>query len=361
MEKKVAVIYCTHIINNEVEYFINNGYIKNSVADFYVCFNGDFPIETYKINAGNLGLNNLFFHNRKNTGHDFSGWAYVLFIEKFNKKIYELYDYYIFINSSCMGPFVPLYVKNNWVELFTNMITNDIKLVGPTINLYYGRPHIQSYMMCTDRIGIDIAIRKNIFTKDGIANMGKHDIIENYEIGFSKHILEEGYDIKSLLKAYEEISPRRYFETKNFANPSNLILQDDNAYDNQYCGISFHPYEVIFFKSNRDISPTILKTYRTISSKDNLFSKIIITTKTIKAKYGTNIKDDVSYEFNEKFINCGKIIIPKSSIFNEYFGDNYPNYFKQLEITIEDVLNPNLKYDKIIIDEHRTTDLIYKF
>lgn len=274
---KTVVIYCTHIINTELSYFMNNGYISNGVADFYFCFNGDYPIDQYTSHAQELGLNNIYFHQRPNVGHDFSGWSEILFLEKNGIRVHDLYDFFILINSSCMGPFVPLYVSNNWIEIFTNMITDNIKLVGPTINLYLGKPHIQSYMMCMDRIGLGIGMSEGVFTSSGFADLSKIDIINNCEVQFSLKILEAGYSIKSLLKALEPININEYYKSGKITNEFNLILADDNCYEGRYCKISFHPYEVIFFKSNRGIAPNILHTCNILHSinQSDFFSKII--------------------------------------------------------------------------------------
>lgn len=367
LQKTTAVIYCTHVINDAFEYFMNNGYIANNTADFYICFNGDFNAESYKTNSRELGLNNIFFHQRPNVGHDFSGWAELLFLENDNKKVHEKYDYYIFINSSCTGPFVPLYVDKNWIDLFTNMITDTIKLVGPTLSLHLGEPHIQSYMMCTDRIGIDIGIKNDIFRAGGFNGLSKWAIIGKYEIGFSKKILEAGYNIKSLFKAYNNVNVLEYSKSKNFTNIQGLLTNGDNCFENCYCGITFHPYEVIFFKSNRKINEKILETYRALHHSIDgydYFSKIFLASakKQIIVHYASDkIAIDITDKFIDLFVKDNNIIIPKECIFNEKFGDIHPDIAKKITIIISNSLYPELVSRQYIIDEVRKSDIVYKF
>ncbi len=50
-----------------------------------------------------------------------------------------LYKYFIFINSSCRGPFlVPYASMLHWTDPFTSKITAEVKLVGPSIHFIPG-------------------------------------------------------------------------------------------------------------------------------------------------------------------------------------------------------------------------------
>jgi len=269
-------MYCTHIIDDNIKFFLRHGYFSDEHTDFYICLNGDFDIDHYNKFIKDKNINNLFFIKRENTKLDFGAWSHTLFLKKDNKKLYENYDYFIFINSSCIGPFLPIYVKEKWTTLFINMLSNTVKLVGPTINHCHGRPHVQSYFLCTDKIGLDIALNNGIFdlmlldeynkndesiyTKEIINEIIKEIIIDFHEIGFSKHILDSGYEIKSLLKGIENanISENLNNETLNFSYGH---IGYDICGHNKYFGICFHPYEVIFYKSNRHIGDNTLIRY----------------------------------------------------------------------------------------------------
>lgn len=266
MSKRILIIYATHIINDNLLFFLNHGYINDPNIMFYVVFNG--LIDTKSID--HYQKYNLVFKKRpQNIAYDFGCWCDVLFMKVKDHHLYTEYSHYIFVNSSCCGPFLPTYVKDRWCDLFINKLSDTVKLVGPTINYYHGRPHVQSFMMCTDRVGLDIAINaiilspllddiyKNINLSD-IKN--KDDFVHRNEVGLSAHIIKNGYNIACLLKAYENIDFRNLKSSK-LPLPFGVAI-DDHSYENKYFGISFHPYEVIFFKANRNISEPILQKYK---------------------------------------------------------------------------------------------------
>ncbi len=78
------------------------------------------------------------------------------------------YKYFIIMNSSVRGPFTPAYYtdKQHWSRIFTDRITDEVKLVGPTISCegapmegdaskeWRTNPHVQSYVTATDQIGM---------------------------------------------------------------------------------------------------------------------------------------------------------------------------------------------------------------
>ena len=77
------------------------------------------------------------------------------------------YPFIIFLNSSVRGPFLPAYMQNSvpWTHVFTSKITEEVRLVGSTINCgraYESLPvaHVQSYAMATDQAGLQILMHK---------------------------------------------------------------------------------------------------------------------------------------------------------------------------------------------------------
>lgn len=275
---KTLVIFCTHIINRELLFFLDHGIVNSSDIDFYVCLNGNFNSDTYNARIRESNISNLTFVNRENVGHDFGGWTYVLNLQKDGKKLYEHYDYFIVLNSTCIGPFIPVYCDENWVRLFTNMITDKVKLVGPTINHYLGKPHVQSYFMCTDKVGLQIGINKGIFIQNNYPN--KMDYVFNKEIPFSLEIIKAGYNIASLLKGQNNIEFNKLVNTKDLNLPYGTLNNKhygDVCFEFAYFGMTIHPYEVIFYKSNRNIANGILDKYVKFSEykKESNLSKCL--------------------------------------------------------------------------------------
>lgn len=248
---KTCVIYVLHEFNDNVNFFIENGIYENSDIDWFITINNPNLKLNIPINKQNL-IKRIY--NRQNIGHDFGAWSFTLFqeIDVISEKqisgcikrsfIHEIYDYYIFINSSVRGPFLPTYFKNNWINIFTSMITSDVKLAGSTIGIYDKKPHVQSMILVTDRIGLEIGLNKQIFTKEIKPTTNKWtEIILNKEVRYSTEILNAGFNINCLLKEFNGIDYRNLKGPLNNINP---------FLPKQYFGQDIHPYEAIFCKYN---------------------------------------------------------------------------------------------------------------
>jgi SAM-dependent methyltransferase len=325
---KTAVLYCSHLLNDELKFFINHGYFKAEDVDFHICFNGNFKIESMNQQCQLLGLTNLTFHQRPNINFDFGCWSDLII----NLDLLSKYDYFIMLNCSCYGPFLPVYVKDRWVDLFIKMITDQIKLVGPTINWYDGQAHVQSYLLCTDRIGLQIGLETEIFSQQKSYAV-KKDVIDQCEIRYSQEILKKGYQINCLLTGYQPLLNdygRSEYPYGSFKNPDGC----DPLYSQGYFGINPHPYEVMFFKSNRNVSPEILTKYVQFHNYQNsdLYSQIMIndTKLIVMAQYGVNEKFlDVTDTVNKICYYQSQFIVS-----NNLFTDPVPNNRKFLKVTL---------------------------
>lgn len=320
---RTLVIYCTHNASPNLDFFLNNGgYLKDTDIDYYICFNGDVDISKYQPFTKNT---NLFLVTRENVGADFGAWSHVLLTDN----LYQKYDYFILLNNTCAGPFLPIYTKDSWIKIFIDQLSNEIKLVGPTINHFYGKSHVQSYFLCTDKIGIKIGIENNIFNNDFVSKFRnrewasyKWEFILTYEVGFSQAILNNGYNIKCMLKGLENIDFRQVRD-KNKLDFSYGSVEADMCWDNHYFGMTFHPYEVIFYKSNRNL-PLVNK-YKDFHDKNIQ----------IKARYGSGDKCvDVTDIISKMFICDNLVIIPQNTDFNSIFTDPCFGKVKILTISI---------------------------
>jgi hypothetical protein len=253
---KTLVCYCYYEQNDvcieNLLFFIKNGII-NSPKYFYIMIvNGE------KISAQIPNYNNIRILNRQNRYHiggDFRGWSQALETVKIQD-----FKYYIFLNSTVRGPFIPRYIPNSmtWLELFTNKLTNKIKLVGPTVNYQtrFGfKPHIQSSFFCTDITGLNLLIKNNIFTNFGFR---RDDIIKNHELKITKVILDDGYDFFAF-QLSENINHHK------FVNGDYKNLNGDIQYPEKYYGITLNPLEIIFIKTNR-INDSYVERYTDFNS-----------------------------------------------------------------------------------------------
>ena len=235
---RTIVLYVFHELNENVHFFLKNG-IHDNFKLFLICNNEiDLKLDGYDI---------LY---RPNIGFDFQAWSEALKLISFND-----YDYFIFLNSSVIGPFVK--DGENWTHKLINLLNDNVKLAGCTINNCnnYGElnpnlySHVQSFCFCVDRIGLDI-IYEEIFNSNFITD--KNDIIHEKEIKMSRLIINSGYNISSLMKRYSSIDFRL---SVGITNQLKMIYKGDIFYDN-YFGIypNEDKYEVMFVKTKRGIS-----------------------------------------------------------------------------------------------------------
>lgn len=132
----------------------------------------------------------------------------------------------------------------------------------------------------------------------------------------------------------------------------------DPLFPNEYFGVNPHPYEVIFFKSNRNITPQILSkyiefhNYQTIDLADIIFRKNINTDSIIIAKYGAD----------GKYLDVTNIVKnicqyqPNFVVSNQLFTDLVPNVTKNLRVTMSNGLikiiseNNNIEVNELLTD-----------
>lgn len=244
---KYCVLYSyleTNKSKKNLTFFIKNGVNSNNDI-LYV-----FLINNHKYSVNIPNQNNIKIICRDNIGHDFGSWKQGL--ESINK---NYFDYFIFMNDTVLGPFLPRYIPNNinWYYMFCRLLSKEVKLSGLSINYFpWGNngkdlQHVQSMMFCTDKIGLDI-LNKCIFhiTPDeynNIYNKNRKNFIIRFEIGMSQQIIKSGFNISALYVC--DIKKHK---------------TGDIWYNNQYFDSTINPFEVMFIKSNR-IDSQIIKLY----------------------------------------------------------------------------------------------------
>lgn len=279
---KTLVLYVFHEFNYRVNYFIHNSIFKHPLVDFIIISNGYNDEKLREIVPEYVKI-----IIRKNLGYDFGGWSRGLFdiiennsLGSGEKYLYEAYKYFIFVNSSVVGPFIPIYYKKKWTDIFIEQlneqnINNDVKIIGPTINSSGGPDgrsidtkngaHVQSYLFCIERNTLDYLIKEKIFENefndDGtISNeiinkykyMSLRDAVINKEILMSRKIIKNGWNIGSLLKMYIDVDFRFKNKTKNEYEKNSIKFYGDIMLP-YYKDKLWNIYDVVFFKGNRII------------------------------------------------------------------------------------------------------------
>jgi len=194
---KILVLYVFHIYNDRVKHFLENCIFEDENIDFVLISNN--KSEIFKI--PNYVKFVLF---RENIGYDFGGWSDALI----TNELYKNYDKFIFVNSSVIGAFLPPYYKNKWTDIYIDGLNkNNIKLFGSTINTINNPltlSHVQSYIFSMDKITLQYLIDCEIFSMKNYAKTFAN-AVWNKEVLMSRKIIENGWNIGSLLKQYENV------------------------------------------------------------------------------------------------------------------------------------------------------------
>jgi hypothetical protein len=224
-----------------LDFFIRHGVHASQPADYYFILQ---QVDKKPVNKSRLPSlpPNAHYIEHVNECFDFGtfGW----FLEQKMTDI-TIYKYFIFMNASIRGPFLVAYFADElmwWFTIFTKRLTNEVKLVGSTINCEH-KPHVQSYLLVTDQTGLSILTNK----KSGVFSCKKDysDAVFNGEIGASQLILHANYQIASLQVKYQGWDFRKQ---ENWGCNQRLSpIYSNHAVD----GITPDPYELVFVKYKR--------------------------------------------------------------------------------------------------------------
>jgi hypothetical protein len=237
---KTLVLYVFSEFNNRVTNFIDKCIFFDTNVDFVIISNN-----TEKINYNIPSYVNILY--RDNVGYDFGGWSDALL----QNNLYKNYDNFIFANSSIIGPFIPSYCKEKWTDIYTNMLKDNVKLFGSTINScgdIINISHVQSYIFTMDKTTLEYLINCEIFTNKYENTF--NSLIINKERLMSRKIIENGWNIGSFLPQFKDVDFT--FKTKSLADYNINYYNCDPMYP-QFQNVLWNKYELVFIKGNRDI------------------------------------------------------------------------------------------------------------
>lgn len=243
------------LYKDNLQFFLDVGVQERDDVDYVIVLQGPCTVRFPK-------MRNVLVLAKENECLDFGGWRYGLDWIGWRGRGYR---YFVFLNSSVRGPYVPLYVPRaiHWTTLFTQLIRESgdgygdnngpIKLVGMTINCHLHRPHVQSMLWVTDYEALEYLIDKTDVvtckkTMNQAINMG--------EIALSMKLLANGWNIGSMAVATRGWD----FRVQRGCNAN----QDPN-WRGAYYGIEPGVHETIFVKANRNVRPREVKVYSHIA------------------------------------------------------------------------------------------------
>lgn len=253
LASNILILYCyyekNNIYKNNLDLFLKLGLYNE--CDYLFIINGEVSIKIPE-------QNNIKVLFRKNEDYDFGAYNYALSTIDISK-----YDYYFFMNTSVRGPFIPTYTNVKWYQPFINLFTNEVKLVGTTINILntdstesnafynitkFTKPytHVQTQMFAMNRECLEFLISSKLFSNNDYNNYVEFIAIK--EILMSQLVLKNNWNISCIIPEYQNIDYRILKNDVNFSS-----INGDPNYTNACFGRTIHPYESIFIKINRNI------------------------------------------------------------------------------------------------------------
>ncbi|KAI2618687.1 hypothetical protein GGS26DRAFT_350215 [Hypomontagnella submonticulosa] len=168
--------------------------------------------------------------------------------------LWKNYNYFITLDSSIRGPFMPYWSRNCWSDVFLGRLTKDVKLVGMTASCS-PKFHIQPMIWATDAIGMELLLNPPKAPTLG----ARHDDSQvvafrgcysnqkqatHGEVEATAVIKKAGYKVDALMATFHGSND---YEEDCANPPIEDILQSKKH------GISLHPYETIFIKAGDGI------------------------------------------------------------------------------------------------------------
>jgi hypothetical protein len=255
-----------------LKYFIQKAVRKDDGVHYYFILQQTRNVSMNSTRLPYLPLNAWYIqHENKCFDIGTIGWFLRTHFTPNSRRNIKSYKYFIFLNSSIRGPFFPLYYvtllttyetrrykKLYWYSIFTQKLNQKVKLVGCTISCQ-STPHVQSYFMVTDFLGLSLLMRPENGSDVFSCYESLSDVTLYSELAASTRILENGFWIDSLQTKYQGMDFSRK-ENKNCNRGQNPYF--DRGVD----GLTLDPYETVFVKYN-------YKAYRAAADRAAIYQK----------------------------------------------------------------------------------------
>lgn len=207
-----------------------------------------------------VGTNVTLLRRIENEGMDFAAHNItVTWLQA--RALLRRYRYFIFLNSSVRGPFLPGYMPQNWqwTRAYTDRLVGNVRAVSsslvclPEVDLGGYGPKLESWAFGVDQAGLAALINETVFALRTCKLCGDGVVVHG-EYGLTASMVRAGYRIDTLMAKYRGVdwSDPRHWRCNNNVHPSR-----HGTYD----GISMHPFETIFIKASWHVGEPFTQKY----------------------------------------------------------------------------------------------------
>ena len=229
--------YETSDTRPNLEFFVSHA--LHAHAKFVFILNGETDAEAL------LPTNesNIHYIKRNNTCFDLGAYAEVL--KSNDGALIRQHKRFIMINASLRGPFIPFWSRDCWSNAYLDKLTDEVKLVGMTMNCRSDLPrHVQSMILATDSLGL-----ATLLTPGGIDNCPQDMNQAVYsETRLTSLIKADGYKVSVMMAM-----------GNSYEGWVDDCAQGDVTVPGAYGGTNIHPYETMFVKTKRGADPKMLE------------------------------------------------------------------------------------------------------
>lgn len=196
------------------------------------------------------------------------------------------YKYFIFLNSSVKGPFLPSWTPPEWhwtasylaafqpppttIQSSSTASGFRSEAAGPPVHAVSSSlvclpsddaagpgPRLESWAFALDQDGLAVAVDAGVFVIRGckLCTEKQAGIVVGGEYGITTAMFSAGYNIATLMSRYArgiDWTDPRHWSCNDNVHPSRAGLYD---------GISMHPYETIFVKASWHVAEPYTKRY----------------------------------------------------------------------------------------------------
>lgn len=257
-----TLILWAHYFDDEkadnLQFFLAQGIVPHSDYRFVVIVSGSISA-MWHLRLSKVTAPNFRWYTRPNIGYDMCAWKEALDAS---------FKYFVLLNKSVRGPFLPPYYTNPWPDVFTSRLNNQIKLSGTSINC--NQMHIQSMLWA-----FDVSILDHVKTKLHCFH-DKNDAISQVEQGLPMSLLQKGYRLASTAAMFAAHEGVDQFSPLCAWNKQ-ITNGDDQYWPSMSAGFDLHPLEMVFFKTNRHVTPALVHHYSVLALMNNNFTVPIST------------------------------------------------------------------------------------